>query len=593
MRMDPAGDSRNDRQDVRQPAAPEQSAGRKVRTAAIHLAQLFWPALVYLGSTALDFVNAIRVALLRRSRAKTPDRVGDIDVEVARLEEQKSKRWSSWKALTGGRRMEIRFAATVLAVAAILVLRAYVNRGESSAGWVAHRPTHTHAPSGPTASTARVAAAPPPPAPAVDLALLAAENFTEYRKQAAPGQWVVYGVERDESARVNLAKVEAQLKEIQPDMRAANQKVHESEAKVSAAASQRQNLRRQQASQQALQEADRAVDAAEAVRHADQAASNKVFDRNQALYVAERAARTALDRARHSTAVPVLARGDVDQWDGFKVMSPAVIKDGSHYRMWYVGCHFMADDYSCGIGHAQSSDGIAWEKASGPVLTIPDPVLSQDLHSIAVVRAGDEYLLWYAIDANPLHGSDCATLSLATSKDGLDWKPQGLVLSANCQESAHLWQSAFSDGKTLHLWYADYDLSDNGLLMHLVSSDGKKWQQAGSTDLGALGMHPGRLWVMSDPSGYRALFAGHDFAGYFGMLHSPDGTSWVVAGDVPKLDERVEPNKIALFGNQDVGVPEAPVEIPGSGGTWMWFAVPDKRDGSEGISVAFQRERQT
>jgi hypothetical protein len=586
--MNPASDSQNNRRDDRQTETPQRGAA--VRAVAMHIAQLLWPALVYLGSTALDLIYAVRLALLKRSRARIPDRAKGIDAEVARLQEQKSARWSSWKALPSERRMQIRAAAAVLAVAAILGLRAYMTRGGSHSGWAVHRPTHAQA------LSARVprgadASMPSSIAPAADPALLA-EHFAKYRKQAAPGQWVVYGVERDEIAAANLAEVQAQLKAIEADCVAAAKKLRESNARVSAARIQRANLDRQHASQQALQEADEVIKAEQAVERADRDAFKKANDRRQALYAAQMSATTALKRVRHSGAEPVLARGDVYQWDGFKVMSPVVIKDGSHYRMWYVGCHFMEEDFTCGVGHAQSSDGIKWEKSPGPVLTIADPVVSQDLHSIAVVRTADEYLMWYAIDSNPIHGNDCATLNLATSRDGLDWKPQGLVLSANCQLPGHLWQSAFSDGKTLHLWYADYDSSDNGSLVHLVSSDAEKWQQAGATDIGTLATDLGRLWVMPDPSGYRALFTAPGIAGNFGMLHSPDGSSWVIAGDAPKLEEHAEPNKSALFASGDVGVPEAPVAIIESGGTWMWFAVPNTREGSEAIAVAFQKEAQ-
>jgi hypothetical protein len=168
-----------------------------------------------------------------------------------------------------------------------------------------------------------------------------------------------------------------------------------------------------------------------------------------------------------------------------------------------------------------------------------------------------------------------------------------LVLSTNCHAAGHIWQSAFYDGKTIHLWYADYDDSPaHGSLMHLVSSDGKNWQKAGSMDMGTLGV-PGRLWVMPDLAGYRALFAAgrsnraDNQKGYFGMLQSPDGNNWMIAGDAPKLVE----NDVDLFrGNGDDWVPEAPVAIVESGGTWMWFAVPHTMDGSEEITVAFQKE---
>jgi hypothetical protein len=548
--MDPTSESRNDRHGARQHMEPAGGAARTARAAAVHLAHLFWRAAVYLGATALDLIYAARLGLLMRSRAKFPDRVGDLDARMARLREQRSRRWSSWRTLPGGRRMEIRFAAAVLAVVAILGLRSYLTGGRA-AERVAHQPTPAHAPSAPSP---RGDGSTPSTISEADQALLDAEHFREYRKQAAPGQWIVYGVEPVESARAHLADAQAQTKAAEAASTAACHWLYESNA-ANASSEKR-------------------------------AACNKAEDRVYTLHSAEAAAEAAYG-AKHAVVRPVLTRGEVDQWDGFKVMSPVVIKDGNRYRMWYIGCHFIGDDYTCGVGHAQSSDGITWEKSPGPVLTIEDPVVSQDLHSITVVRAGDEYLLWYAFYSNLFQGRDCSTLSLATSRDGLAWKSQGLVLSTNCQFVGHIWQSAFYDGKTIHLWYADYDDSPaHGSLMHLVSSDGKNWQKAGSMDMGTLGGAPRRLWVMPDPAGYRALFAADDQSGHFGMLKSPDGNNWIIAGDAPKLVE----NDFALFRNGDDGVPEAPVAIVESGGTWMWFAVPNTRDGSEEITVAFQKE---
>jgi hypothetical protein len=251
--------------------------------------------------------------------------------------------------------------------------------------------------------------------------------------------------------------------------------------------------------------------------------------------------------------------------------------------MWYGGGHFIGDDYNCGVGHAESTDAVTWKKLRGPVLTIEDRAASQDLHSIAVVRAGDRYLMWYALNSKPLAGNDCATLYLATSRDGLAWKPEGLVLKANCQNAGFLAQSAFYDGKNLHLWYADYDSSANGVLTHLTSADGKNWVKAGSTDIGTLSTDPGRLWVMPDQAaGYRALFAAPDQSGYFGMLQSVDGNVWKTGGDAPKLAD--------MFKSGDDGKPEAPAELVEAAGIWMWFAVPNTRDGSEEIALAFQKE---
>jgi hypothetical protein len=584
--MDPTHDSRPEL-DGRPPATARYRVfAQAAQAVAIHLARLLWPAVVYLSASALDLVYAARLGLLWRSRRKFPDRARDLDAQVASLRASESRRWSSWKTLPAGRRVEIRCAALAIAAAAILGLRAHLTVG-SATELIAHRPTADSASAqsspdaAPTSSTSSIPSA-------LDQARFDAEHFKEYRKQAAPGEWVIYGVEPVDSARARRAAVQAQLKAIQADSQAAWQKTADLDNRVSKAQSQRADLLREHSSQGALDDADEAIKATQAVENAARAAYEKLNHQRDSLQAADVAAGNALHSAMNPVAGSVLTRSDVYAWDDFKVTSPAVIKDGGRYRMWYVGCHFVGEEYTCGVGHAQSRDGIQWEKSPEPVLTIEDAAVSQDLASIAVVRTDDEYLLWYAIDANPLHGNDCATLYVATSKDGLAWKPQGLVLSGNCWENAHFWPSAFSGGKTLHLWYSDYGSTDDGLLMHLVSADGKEWQRAGSTDLGTLGFDPRRMWVARDPAGYRALFARPDRRGYFGLLQSPDGSSWLPAGDAPNPADR---NAFPRFAGEDGG-PVAPASITEADGIRIWFAVPNTEDGSERIAMAFQKEAQ-
>lgn len=165
----------------------------------------------------------------------------------------------------------------------------------------------------------------------------------------APGHWVVYGVEPVENARANLAQAQAQLKATEAEVSLAWQRLKQTPDAVSSARMQRGNLLRQHASQGALREADDAVKAAEAVRHTAQAGYDKVNDHQQALRAVQQEANHAADRAQHAVAAAVLTPGDLYHWDDFKVMSPLVLKDGKRYRMCYVGCHFIGEEYTCGL----------------------------------------------------------------------------------------------------------------------------------------------------------------------------------------------------------------------------------------------------
>ena len=128
----------------------------------------------------------------------------------------------------------------------------------------------------------------------------------------------------------------------------------------------------------------------------------------------------------------MVSRGRLNDWDDFKVGSPVVIDEGgsgrtwygakesSRYRMWYRGCHFVAHEYTCGVGHATSADGIVWEKLPEPVFLPAYAGQRERLDAIAVVRAGNQYFMWYTVKADWRTGVRSAMLHLATSPDGLE-----------------------------------------------------------------------------------------------------------------------------------------------------------------------------
>lgn len=282
---------------------------------------------------------------------------------------------------------------------------------------------------------------------------------------------------------------------------------------------------------------------------------------------------------------PVLVRGELDSWDDFKVGSPVVIKEGSRYRMWFRGCHFIGEEYTCGIGHAVSTDGVIWKKSPEPLLVIEDASRSKLLDTIAVLRVAEErYMMWYSLSSDWFAGRSYATIYLATSKDGLNWKQDGAVLRA-VRKGTTIASSAFYDGKVFHLWYVDSTSEDKPkALMHVTSSDGIKWQVAGWTFINTLGVDPGRLWILSDGrGGYRGLFTypfeQQNEKGLFGMLISADGNTW------EKRDEGMNVSRAPL--KKDV-IADAPAVLLESGGFWMWFVLRPK-DGAEAIGVAYHK----
>lgn len=281
---------------------------------------------------------------------------------------------------------------------------------------------------------------------------------------------------------------------------------------------------------------------------------------------------------------PVLLRGELNQWDDFKVGSPVVLKEGSRYRMWYRGCHFIGGEYTCGVGHAVSRDGVFWEKSPEPVFVPEDAHESERLNSLVIVRAGDYYWMWYSVNADRFADRPYATIHLATSKDGLSWQPAGPVLRAFRQLGPALEPSAFYDGKLFHLWYADYPAEDDRAVMHLTSANGRQWQIMGSTSLRSLKTRPGRLSVLPDGrGGYRAIFPyirdEQSKAGVFGMLLSADGNQWRHVDGEIKLPT----------GEMRHGSGFAPAALAAPDGLWVWFTLrPD--NGAEEIRLAFLKE---
>ena len=285
------------------------------------------------------------------------------------------------------------------------------------------------------------------------------------------------------------------------------------------------------------------------------------------------------------SAGAVLQPGDVDQWDDFKVGSPAVVKEGKNYRMWYRGCHFLLAVYTCGVGHATSSDGFLWQKSAAPVMVPADVNERRHLNSLTVVRAGDSYWMWYSVDPDRFADRPYATIYLATSKDALTWTPRGAVLRAISRWTSTLEPTALFDGKLFHLWYSDHPTDDDRALLHVTSANGVQWQTVGSTPIASLKSRPGKLSVFNDGrGGYRALFSyparEQGKAGIFGSVVSSEGNQWRTA-DIGQVGRGI------VRGREELAM--APSALTEPDGLWVWFTLRPE-NGAEQISLAFLKE---
>ena len=94
-------------------------------------------------------------------------------------------------------------------------------------------------------------------------------------------------------------------------------------------------------------------------------------------------------------ANPVVTRGADGAWDDDSVHTPAVIHDGTEFRMWFSG---SAGEENRG-GYATSPDGSSWTKHEGNPIMDVGPEGSFDDQGVwpgTVIFDGEVYRMWYA-----------------------------------------------------------------------------------------------------------------------------------------------------------------------------------------------------
>jgi predicted GH43/DUF377 family glycosyl hydrolase len=290
-------------------------------------------------------------------------------------------------------------------------------------------------------------------------------------------------------------------------------------------------------------------------------------------------------------ASPVIVPGPLNSWADFKVGSPAVIVERERtwlvmthdrYRMWYRGCHFIGDEYSCAIGHAESADGVTWSNSAEPVFRPADASTSGSLHGVTVLRVGSRYYMWYSVSPDWKAARYQSTINLAESEDGLAWTDAGVVMrSIDGNISAPIDPAALHDGKAFHLWYVDRTSEEKAQeLVHAISSDGRHWRAAATSSLDTFDGSPGRLDVNLTNHGYRAVFA---FQGglqsgsnVLGTCVGADGNAWSQCGPWKGFPEL-----------QSGLVAANPSVARAKDGVWLWF-VARSAQGVEEIRVAYR-----
>jgi len=173
-------------------------------------------------------------------------------------------------------------------------------------------------------------------------------------------------------------------------------------------------------------------------------------------------------------ANPVLVRGGAGEWDSDSIAFPAVIHDGTEFRMWYIGSDGEVD----AVGYATSPDGTTWTKhAANPVMSA-GPVGSFDDGSIwpgTVIFDGEKYRMWYTGERDV--DDFVWTIGYAESDDGLSWTrhPEPVVVPDPAWNDFIVYAPAVVfDGSTYRMWYGANNRTSLSI-GYAISNDGIEW----------------------------------------------------------------------------------------------------------------------
>jgi hypothetical protein len=250
---------------------------------------------------------------------------------------------------------------------------------------------------------------------------------------------------------------------------------------------------------------------------------------------------------------PIVGPGEPGSWDAGGHWLDEVVFDGSMYHMWFTGIEANGDWWD--IGHATSTDGVAWTMdPENPVLIHGEFGEWDDwgIGDVAVVYDGTLFHMWYGA----AHHDWTARGGYATSPDGTVWTksehnpvmdigPPGSWYAAGLGPS-----SAILDGDTYRLWCVGMDAGGTARIGYAESSDGIVWERLpepvldvgtdpGSFDRRAIG-HP-KVVFDDDPDLYHMWYAGvdRDYQYRIGYAWSTDGIEWTKHRYNPVLERPV------------------------------------------------------
>ncbi|HEX6228932.1 MAG TPA: hypothetical protein VFZ41_05655 [Solirubrobacterales bacterium] len=254
---------------------------------------------------------------------------------------------------------------------------------------------------------------------------------------------------------------------------------------------------------------------------------------------------------------PVLDHGSAGSPDSFAAADPAVLRDGTTWKMWYTG----DDSNKRRVAYATSPDGIAWTKG-GKVISPEDPGSNANYEfgawapTVWKTQSGFEMLLAGRKNlGTALEPVFQTRIMNADSSDGISWSapsptlnPQSSRFDASNLNSPDILEDPGSPDP-YKLYYSGNAIDANGNFHSRIglatSQNGNSFSRFDGPveclrcvlDIGALGeAFDGRQasgLALAEPPGAATKFVGFywgnrgsDFKPRLGEATSPDGSTW-------------------------------------------------------------------
>ena len=285
-----------------------------------------------------------------------------------------------------------------------------------------------------------------------------------------------------------------------------------------------------------------------------------------------------------SAAVFSSSDGSTGPWSDGSVLHCDVFYDDTT-ATWYL---YYTGEQTPGYGYRQigvltSPDGETWtEYANNPVLTIDYDLTTVDgvhvhMPTVAIDPAAGDWHMYYSCYQNGVGNRICH----ATSPDGLDWTPKGVVLDRGASgefDSASLREPDVqigSDG-TWHMFYqGTKDDEHYGPTAYATSPDGENWTKHGEVPgSGVDVLQGGGTWLTDDL--WEQWYNCED-AFCYAWADPSDAMAWTVDS---------EPVLTKNWATWNSGYIQAPTPWLVDGTFHMWFNGYDYGTGFESLGHA-------